>query len=641
MAYTTSQRSSIIYSPSKTTSIVKGNLNLLFSSPSIVGDTFFRRSNCHMMRKDDKEEADNTESTNVPKNFEKDSESVDKEEQNSLVSDDTSSNLIRQEGTKEQKQSVNKQVQHLEAERNVLLKRVTQLEDIVSRQAVDMRHMKCKMSKMEESLAVIAGVLQVLRQAGLSDNLGNNGNKGTNDQLLEVDDSTTMKDDNTKRPKNEIGDSQGQDNDGRTKSQKEKWIFQSFEDAEIFGGVPSSISDAADAAGASILAAMLAGKQRMLVDVRDAELSRDSTALVQFIELAILPVAAGLEGLRSKRNRVKIVFPTVSQLLKYRKTMTLAAPEVVALSTLGFDPVEDKDNLVVMIAPPPDDAEGLEQMNNLLKMPSAIQQPLVVLNHHMIPILGPAMEYEAIYHLRLLSVHYMTGEPPSEEWSSGFGPNKSYKTPLGYQDDIQNEANANVPNVTLSGSDNYMMGKENSEIAAVSDKYAENLIGDSNVFNGTQTIEESVALSTNEEEEDKALEAAMEHAHELGTHQGITRAMVIRAYPRPWHVFVDTSPDTDADYEVAATFDEAPSIDDVNNSIVECLEGSEREDELVAQQMQEALDAGQLSKVSEMLGLGKEHKLDTNKKSEEGNLDKDGDDEDIDIDWDSWDTDTV
>jgi len=449
------------------------------------------------------------------------------------------------------------------------------------------------------------------------------------------------KDDNTKRPKNEIGDSQGQDNDGRTKSQKEKWIFQSFEDAEIFGGVPSSISDAADAAGASILAAMLAGKQRMLVDVRDAELSRDSTALVQFIELAILPVAAGLEGLRSKRNRVKIVFPTVSQLLKYRKTMTLAAPEVVALSTLGFDPVEDKDNLVVMIAPPPDDAEGLEQMNNLLKMPSAIQQPLVVLNHHMIPILGPAMEYEAIYHLRLLSVHYMTGEPPSEEWSSGFGPNKSYKTPLGYQDDIQNEANANVPNVTLSGSDNYMMGKENSEIAAVSDKYAENLIGDSNVFNGTQTIEESVALSTNEEEEDKALEAAMEHAHELGTHQGITRAMVIRAYPRPWHVFVDTSPDTDADYEVAATFDEAPSIDDVNNSIVECLEGSEREDELVAQQMQEALDAGQLSKVSEMLGLGKEHKLDTNKKSEEGNLDKDGDDEDIDIDWDSWDTDTV
>jgi hypothetical protein len=70
---------------------------------------------------------------------------------------------------------------------------------------------------------------------------------------------------------------------------------------------------------------------------------------------------------------------------------------------------------------------------------------------------------------------------------------------------------------------------------------------------------------------------------------------------RPWHVFVDTSPDTDADFEVAATFDEEPSQDDVNYAIVECLEGSEIEDELVAQQMQQALESGQLDRVSEML----------------------------------------
>lgn len=72
---------------------------------------------------------------------------------------------------------------------------------------------------------------------------------------------------------------------------------------------------------------------------------------------------------------------------------------------------------------------------------------------------------------------------------------------------------------------------------------------------------------------------------------------------RPWHVFVDVSPDTDADFEVAATFDSEPSQEDVNYSIVECLEGSEREDELVAKQMQAALDAGQLTRVSEMLGI--------------------------------------
>ena len=59
---------------------------------------------------------------------------------------------------------------------------------------------------------------------------------------------------------------------------------------------------------------------------------------------------------------------------------------------------------------------------------------------------------------------------------------------------------------------------------------------------------------------------------------------------RPWHVFVDTSPDTDADFEVAATFDTEPTQEDVNYAIVECLEGSEREDELVAQQMLATLE---------------------------------------------------
>lgn len=70
------------------------------------------------------------------------------------------------------------------------------------------------------------------------------------------------------------------------------------------------------------------------IDVRDAELSRDPELLVNFIELAILPVAAGLEGLDREsyhRTRLKIVFPTMSQLLQYRKCMTLSAPDVVAL----------------------------------------------------------------------------------------------------------------------------------------------------------------------------------------------------------------------------------------------------------------------------------------------------------------------
>lgn len=73
---------------------------------------------------------------------------------------------------------------------------------------------------------------------------------------------------------------------------------------------------------------------------------------------------------------------------------------------------------------------------------------------------------------------------------------------------------------------------------------------------------------------------------------------------RPWHVFVDLAPDADVDFEVAATFDVEPTVEDVHQSIVECIEGSELEEELVAQQMQAALESGQLEKVNEMLEFG-------------------------------------
>lgn len=94
---------------------------------------------------------------------------------------------------------------------------------------------------------------------------------------------------------------------------------------------------------------------------------------------------------------------------------------------------------------------------------------------------------------------------------------------------------------------------------------------------------------------------------------------------RPWHVFVDTSPDTDADFEVAATFDIEPTQEDVNYAIVECLEGSEREDEIVAQQMQAALESGQLNRVSDMLGISPSDIVSEDKSS---SLEKKEDDDD-------------
>ncbi len=96
---------------------------------------------------------------------------------------------------------------------------------------------------------------------------------------------------------------------------------------------------------------------------------------------------------------------------------------------------------------------------------------------------------------------------------------------------------------------------------------------------------------------------------------------------------MDTSPDTDTDFEVAATFDDEPTIEELNLAIVECLEGSEREDELVAQQMQQALEEGQLDRVSELIG----EVLDR----DDEEVMKDDDDEDPGEDFDMFEEDSV
>ena len=433
---------------------------------------------------------------------------------------------------------------------NNMTKRVAQLEGIVAGQSVEIRKLREECRDLRQAAATFAQVVEMLREAGLSNDKLEKG-EGASSENPESSGGSAPFPPPPQPPTSSSVSPQG-------------LTYDYYADEEIFGSAPSSVVDAADTAGASILAALLAGKQRMLVDVRDAELSRDPDILVQFIELAVLPVAAGLEGIEGLRNRVKIVFPTVSQLLQYRKTMALAGTtEVLTLSTLGFDPVQEQDSLVVIIAPSPDDEEGIEAMGDLLAPsdPSKkITQPVVVLNHHMVPVAGIAKDFSVAYHLRLLSVQYMTGDMTPEYIQ--FLENKK-KERRARKDGQQQPEASPEEDVDECSTDDYKNAQEDVS--------------------------------------EEALEAAMNKASDLGVHHGITRAMVIRAYPRPWHVFVDTSPDSDADFEVAATFDKEPSQDEVNYSIVECLEGSETEDELVAQQMQAALESGQLNRVSEML----------------------------------------
>ena len=367
--------------------------------------------------------------------------------------------MIASDDNEREENEENDQLAELESK---YLKRILRLEELVAKQEVELCRLRATCNQLAETSEAFARVINLLRDAGLDDR-----KTAQEPPIVEKSLKVEKKEDEPR--------------DGTKKR-----IVESYDESVIFGTAPASVIDAADAAGAAILAAMLGGKKRMLVDVRDAELSSDPETLVQFIELAILPVAAGLEGLESTRNRVKIVFPKVSQLLEYRRTMALAAPEVVALSTLGFDPVEERDQLVVIVAPEPEDEEGLAAISELL-LPSdeneeGIQQHVVILNYHMVPVSGLPFDFETAYHLRLLRVQFMSGGNANEYFQQ-------------FQADREQIKKENGNKI-----------EQKDEVQGLDD--------------------EDTKL------EDEELEAAMQHAHEVGMNQGITRAMVIRAYPR-------------------------------------------------------------------------------------------------------------
>lgn len=469
-----------------------------------------------------------------------------------------------------------------------LLRRLVQLERLASAQAVEIKRLKAECRELKDAAVAFGRVVELLRRAGLSDDPSSSSSEDASAEAPP-----------TPPPRRR----EETDDDAR----------------DVFGAAPASVIEAADSAGAAVLAAVLGGKLRMSVDVRDAELTRDPDVLVEFLELAVLPVAAGLEGIA----RVKIVFPTVSQLLTYRKSMALAAPDVLALSTLGCEHgtttstssdevndedvdeplVHDKDNLVVIVAPSPDDEEGVRQLNRLLESRSYGERPrpVVVVNHHMVPLSEEVRlrNFEIVYHLRLLSVQYST-----EGFPAGGGAGSAESRVKRRTRRASGGAGTGTATEEETTSTDKDVGEPPLEPPATSSSSSSKSPQSSSPPPQSQKNNPSPRPQPTgrRSEEDAALDAAMEHAHGSATNQGSTRAMVIRAYPRPWHVFVDTSPDADVDFEVAATFDAEPSQEEINYAIVECLEGSEREDELVAQQMQEALEAGQLDCISDIMG---------------------------------------
>ena len=399
-------------------------------------------------------------------------------------------------------------------------KRIIQLETLVSTQMSEIQKLQRQVDQLTQITNVFHNVVNTLREAGL---------RIDEDDNIDIGSASSSEEEN--------GSSNGEDDQRTSQQQKEQEPNQLFkkstskatttttDDIEIFGIAPKSVTDAADAAGSSILSAILAGKHRMLVDVRDAELTRDPKLFVEFIELAILPVAAGLEGVSDNScdessyisNRVKIVFPTVKELLSYRKQMALSAPDVVSLSTLGLDPIDaERDNLIVVIAPSPDDIAGVTAMEQLIALTTKgeLTQPVVVMNHHMIPVdMSQFGKFTVVYHLRLLSVQYMTGEAAPE-----------YVSKLEEEEDEEEDDEERSTAAT---------GDDNDDDTSKDDGIS---LEDKKRMPSEEEGEEKgiINKSSNrkDEEEEQALEAAMTHAHEIGVHQGVTRAMVIRAYPK-------------------------------------------------------------------------------------------------------------
>ena len=140
-------------------------------------------------------------------------------------------------------------------QREVLLQqRVTQLEGLVAKQAVDIKRLQEDCRALTESMSAFSEVIELLRasaQNAKDSNRSENGSKGK-ESLSKLSSAVLF-------------DDKGED------GVEDKVVHVDVDaDSEIFGKAPSSVMEAADAAGAAILAAMLGGQQRLLVDVRES-----------------------------------------------------------------------------------------------------------------------------------------------------------------------------------------------------------------------------------------------------------------------------------------------------------------------------------------------------------------------------------
>jgi hypothetical protein len=138
-----------------------------------------------------------------------------------------------------------------------MLQRLTQLENLVATQSLDIRRLQDECRDLTEAAVAFQRVVELLRQAGLDTNDG---------------DDDEEDDDMVKEPIDSLGNMNSATAGGTGAA-----VVSEYK--EIFGTAPASVIEAADAAGIAILAGMLGGKQRLLWTCRVSVGIRNARAI--------------------------------------------------------------------------------------------------------------------------------------------------------------------------------------------------------------------------------------------------------------------------------------------------------------------------------------------------------------------------
>eukprot|EP00903_Cladosiphon_okamuranus_P008823 g8450.t1 len=209
---------------------------------------------------------------------------------------------------------------------------------------------------------------------------------------------------------------------------------------------PKTNQDAADAAGAGVVAALMEGRRRLIVEVDDAQLRCNSPdfcheAMAEFVELLTLPLTTALENLkasrralsravhrlwrggpssrdqkyfdlRAKQNRCKIVIQGGQHAAQVKEAMVLDVPDSLQVVSLEEGHVAETDRVVALVSP--ENWKGKKGKHLRRVLAEAHDAVIILINPtDADKFLRPAdyNTFESVYHLSPMRVDYLQPLP--------------------------------------------------------------------------------------------------------------------------------------------------------------------------------------------------------------------------------------